>query len=67
MQQYKETYLQIDSERSQFGTHLTQVTTIKHRYIYNKYDNHDYTINHNLYIVKVNYRQINWYYIRHEF
>jgi hypothetical protein len=32
MYQYKETYyLQINSERSQCGTHLTQVTTIKHK------------------------------------
>jgi hypothetical protein len=37
--EYKETYyLQINSERSQCGTHLIQVTTIKHNYIY-KYDN----------------------------
>ena len=64
MYQYKETYyLQINSERSQCGTHLTQVTTIKLRYIY-KYDNNIYTyiINHNPDIVRVNYRQINWYY-----
>jgi hypothetical protein len=64
MYQYKETYyLQINSERSQCGTHLTQVTIIKLRYIY-KYDNNIYTyiINHNPDIVRVNYRQINWYY-----
>ena len=54
MYQYKETYyLQIDSERSQCGSHLTQVTTIKHRYIYNKSDNNIYTITHNLHIIKL--------------
>ena len=61
MYQYKETYyLQINSERSQCGTLPTQLTTIKHNNIY-KYDNNIYTINQNPHIVRVNYRQINWY------